>query len=376
MAKSQPIAKKVASLRAKEEERLAKLKVEVDGWMTRFDINNDNILQRDELRALLVHLHPERVPSEDSLDFLIEKATAVETYSLRIAGNKNGVVSWHEVRPTVLRYHEYCKDQTYLDKVFRRFDTDESGTLDASELPALLRAVAPEGCAVDDADVHHIFHQCDLNGDGVISREEVLPMIASWTTIAVSKTGAEAPSREKQQWDWIMTSTVPLGKRLVAAAHSAQDMHKAVSSTWRKASTVARLSHATDSSTQDTAAVLPALVKAAQASSAAEGASSSAAGALPSAAGAAHRPSPRQAAPATYRSSLNEDSYAGTDVIGFSSPESSINRSTPLRDPGDARVVLAPQGRSGRVRDKGAGALMESISAAPKASSSSMCTIL
>ena len=152
IAKAAPQAKKLAQLRQQEEERREKLAAEIDSWFKQFDFNQDGKLQREELRALLAHLEPERPATEENLDFLLEKATAIETYTMRIAGDKNGAVSWHEARKTVELYHEYCRDQKYLDSVFERFDYDKNGTLDLQELPALLQEVAPPGATVDISD--------------------------------------------------------------------------------------------------------------------------------------------------------------------------------------------------------------------------------
>jgi len=186
LLKSKPQAKRIAELRHKEAERRAKLKAEVDTWFKQYDFNQDGILQRDELAALLTFLSPDRPPTEGNLDFLIEKATAIDTYSMHLPGNKNGSVTWHNARTTVHKYHEYCRDQDYLDSVFARFDADGNGTLDATELPGLLAAVAPEGRVVRSSDVHYILQQCDDKGDdGVISRDEVMPMLARWKRISV-----------------------------------------------------------------------------------------------------------------------------------------------------------------------------------------------
>ena len=118
------------------------------------------------------------------MDFLIEKATAVESYSMRLSGNKDGEVAWHDARQTVLWYADYCKDQSYIDSVFKRFDDDGSGTLESDELINVLRTVAPDGVAVDEADVQFVLEQTDENSDGVIDREELLPMLAKWAQIA------------------------------------------------------------------------------------------------------------------------------------------------------------------------------------------------
>ena len=71
------LAKKLKKLRQREAERQVRIQAEVEGWFDRFDENGDGRLQRDELRALLTWLHPSRPPTEENLDYLIEKATAV-----------------------------------------------------------------------------------------------------------------------------------------------------------------------------------------------------------------------------------------------------------------------------------------------------------
>ena len=148
MAGSMPQHKKVKLLREREAERTRKMHAEVTSWFEMFDENGDGVLQRDELRALLTHLNPKRPPSEDNLDWLIEHATAVKTYSMNLPGDKNGDVTFHDTRATVMRYHEYCKDQAYLDAVFRKYDVNGNGELDEEELVEFLQKVAPEGCEV------------------------------------------------------------------------------------------------------------------------------------------------------------------------------------------------------------------------------------
>ena len=44
-------------------------------------------------------------------------------------------------------------------------------------------------CVADEADVEFVMETCDLDGDGVITRNEVMPMISRWGQIALSKAG-------------------------------------------------------------------------------------------------------------------------------------------------------------------------------------------
>lgn len=179
-----PVQKKLKLLREREAEYQDKVRQQVTAWFDQFDENGDGQLQREELRALLTHLNPERPPSDDNLDFLIEKATEVNTFSLQMKGNKNGAVSWHDTRATVARYADYCKDEAYLDAIFKEFDTDGNGELDSNELHPFLSRIAPEGCIVEEADLRYVFEACDPNGDGVIVRTARLS--GSWAHATAS----------------------------------------------------------------------------------------------------------------------------------------------------------------------------------------------
>ena len=239
MAKGPPAAKKLAQLRAREEERKVRLHAEVDAWFRQFDFNQDGKLQRDELAHLLKHLEPDRPPTEEVIDFLMEKATAIETYSMTIAGDKNGSVSWHDARKTVETYHDYCKDQRYLDAIFKRFDADDSGFLDLDELPLLLQAIAPEGCQVDRVDAEYVLKQCDENGDGVISRDEVMPMLARWSKIAITK--ANGRNSQGGMFEQKMESFSAMSRRILFKGQ-AKDATKAK---WRMGAAGAALKDTT-----------------------------------------------------------------------------------------------------------------------------------
>lgn len=61
---------------------------------------------------------------------------------------------------------------------------DKSGSFDASELLALLKACAPEGLEVDAGDADYVLELCDANNNGAIDRDELQPLIARWKVIA------------------------------------------------------------------------------------------------------------------------------------------------------------------------------------------------
>ena len=145
LVSAQPAAKKLKQLRQRQMERQARIRAEVEDWFQRFDENGDGMLQRAELRALLAWLHPSRPPTEEALDFLITKATAVVTSSLSLPGRKDGSVAWHDARETVLTYGDMVKDQAYIDNVFflpLRSRPQRDSRADGAA--RALKAVAPE----------------------------------------------------------------------------------------------------------------------------------------------------------------------------------------------------------------------------------------
>eukprot|EP00397_Hematodinium_sp_SG-2012_P054287 GEMP01065344.1.p1 GENE.GEMP01065344.1~~GEMP01065344.1.p1 ORF type:complete len:260 (+),score=46.54 GEMP01065344.1:177-956(+) len=62
-----------------------------------------------------------------------------------------------------------------LDRnTFRRYDTDESGNIDAEELYAALRAT---GVEIPQKDIHQLIREVDVNDDGEINFDEFLTLV-------------------------------------------------------------------------------------------------------------------------------------------------------------------------------------------------------
>ena len=184
--------KRLKHLRALDAKRQAARKEKLTDWFNRFDLNQDQMLQRDELRELLTHLQPQAPPTEANLDFLIVHATRIESSSLSLPGNKNGSVPWNDAMETVLLYTDYVKEQTFIDAIFDEFDDDNSGTLDPSELPGLLAKCAPEGYICTSMDVDYVMSLCDVNRNNLIDRDEVKPLIARWKSLSAERMEEQA----------------------------------------------------------------------------------------------------------------------------------------------------------------------------------------
>jgi hypothetical protein len=79
----------------------------------------------------------------------------------------------------VARNIDYVSQQAQIDQIFDEFDADKSGTIAPGELEGFLQKLRPES-HVCDADVQYVLDECDKDGDGTLSRDEVLPVCAVW----------------------------------------------------------------------------------------------------------------------------------------------------------------------------------------------------
>jgi hypothetical protein len=159
-------------------------------WMRRFDVNRSGALERDELSALLQHLHPEAgTPDPRALDLLITQATEIRTYSLQLSGNPNGAVGVDCLNGVVSGYAMFL----LASAAFDRLSTE--GVVALRDLPGLMRE-ANDGVACDSSDVDFVVDCCNssvhggLDSASAISREELMPAFAAWK-LAQLEEGAE-----------------------------------------------------------------------------------------------------------------------------------------------------------------------------------------
>ena len=156
---------------------------QVSRWLDQFDTNHSGRLERDELSALLRHLHPEcGQPDARALDLLLMLATEIKTYSLHIKGNPNGSVGPDMLMPIVSGYATYL----LASEVF------ENGALGSvvrlCDLPGLMRD-ANKGVDCDKSDVDFVFDCAassiggQIDSESTVSREELqsmIPTFAAW----------------------------------------------------------------------------------------------------------------------------------------------------------------------------------------------------
>ena len=109
----------------------------------------------------------------------------------RSADEADDGTSRQALKKVVRRHAAYASNQKWIDDMFRRYDEDNSGFFEHMEVRMILKELSPDGVVTDD-DVAYIWAQCDPNNDGKISRDELIPLAATWKTVAIRAANTRA----------------------------------------------------------------------------------------------------------------------------------------------------------------------------------------
>ena len=139
-------AKRAKALQVKKQQMEARVQEQIESWFLKFDADGNNALDKEELRNLLTHLHPEKPADDAALENLMQMAGG----SSSIIPDGQQSISKEQcmkVRPaahgpaastgracpshaiaiapqTVQKYNCYLKDRIRLDELFATFDKD------------------------------------------------------------------------------------------------------------------------------------------------------------------------------------------------------------------------------------------------------------
>ena len=72
-------AKRSKALAIKKQQMEARIQEQIEAWFLKFDADGNNALDKEELRNLLTHLHPDKPADDDALQNLMEMAGAAES---------------------------------------------------------------------------------------------------------------------------------------------------------------------------------------------------------------------------------------------------------------------------------------------------------
>ena len=175
------------ALRAAQRERNEAV---VDAFYSAVDVDGDGRLSRREVRLLLRGISG-RDPTPETLNVTMQAAGGEEE-------EKAGGITKDRLLRALKKFHSYTQNQRMVQKVYEKYDVDGSGSLEREEVVALLMHIAKDPdrmrielgiggqpyagvrFEVSKEDLDAVLDTADVDGDGNISREEVLGAIDTW----------------------------------------------------------------------------------------------------------------------------------------------------------------------------------------------------
>ncbi|XP_027350932.1 probable calcium-binding protein CML36 [Abrus precatorius] len=127
------------------------------------DRDNDGVVSREELEALLTNLAASSSPDDVAL-MLSE-----------VDGDGHGCISVEALMNRVGTGSEPGSDPGELREAFEVFDTDRDGRISAEELLRVFRAIGDERCTLEEC--RRMIEGVDRNGDGFVCFEDFSRMM-------------------------------------------------------------------------------------------------------------------------------------------------------------------------------------------------------
>jgi calmodulin len=157
-----------------------KTTMDVQSAFKRFDTNNDNSIDRQELTQAL---------SSNGLNFTKQEIDAI----FKAADvNQSGTVDYEEfialmcpsAAMIVAKFRSQYKNMDDVIAAFKRFDRNNDGALDKAELSAALKS---SGQSYSDVEVDAIFSLGDSDGDGEVSLQEFVVLMSPSSSEILNK---------------------------------------------------------------------------------------------------------------------------------------------------------------------------------------------
>jgi len=149
------------------------------------EVIEENQVQRflaDVLRKSSEELDP------DAVQLVIENAR-LEQEEIDV-----GVIKKEAIMKSTGKYAEYIDNSQVIDQLFITFDFNNDNVLSPEELKCALQDYETKrnrDAEFTEEEVNFVLEMCDANKDGNLGRSEVLPFLAKWEELAVSRAAEE-----------------------------------------------------------------------------------------------------------------------------------------------------------------------------------------
>ena len=180
-------SKRLSNFKAEKERLRRELSeremADMETWFAEHDEDRDNKFDRKELTQLFAYIEPEYALTAAAENFMLEKIKDVKE------------INRENIMTIVKKYRHYIKQWDKLNDLFAKYDVNNNGILEKSEIRQLMIDKAggvvnvSSRVEVTDEDVAFVMDLADpeQEANGGIAREHLMTAIAQWYQLASKK---------------------------------------------------------------------------------------------------------------------------------------------------------------------------------------------
>jgi len=135
--------------------------------------------------------------SPDAVQLVIDTAYRYQRQQSQEQQSENGLLKRQALLAAAGKYGEYVRQSKAINAIYDTFDRDHDDLLSRRELlralqdrerktPRHVQGIVVR-LVVTEEDIDFVLEKCDADGDGKISRSELLPALAAWEELAAVK---------------------------------------------------------------------------------------------------------------------------------------------------------------------------------------------
>eukprot|EP01006_Ploeotia_vitrea_P056171 TRINITY_DN68072_c8_g5_i1.p1 TRINITY_DN68072_c8_g5~~TRINITY_DN68072_c8_g5_i1.p1 ORF type:complete len:194 (+),score=18.24 TRINITY_DN68072_c8_g5_i1:39-620(+) len=161
--------------RSRAQKRHRELDKEIDALFQKYDLDHSHYLEREELARLLTDMNDGHPPTDGELQWVLYSADKSD-------GSLNGKVNRKEVKEGIKAWKSFRDNRSEIDAIFNKYDVSHSGSLNESELQAVLTDLN-DGERPTTEEVQWVLRKAD-QADGVtnggVDKTELTAAISLW----------------------------------------------------------------------------------------------------------------------------------------------------------------------------------------------------
>eukprot|EP01005_Ploeotia_sp_CARIB1_P001501 NODE_425_length_852_cov_392.177931_g416_i0.p1 GENE.NODE_425_length_852_cov_392.177931_g416_i0~~NODE_425_length_852_cov_392.177931_g416_i0.p1 ORF type:complete len:193 (-),score=41.41 NODE_425_length_852_cov_392.177931_g416_i0:219-797(-) len=161
--------------RNRAQKRKKELSLQMDKLFQKYDANHSRNLNKEELTDLLTELNDGDPPTPNEVQWVLYSADKSD-------GSLNNRVDRHEIEEGIKAWKAFKEHKPEIESIFKKYDTDNTGKLEAPELKKVLTDLN-DGDAPDDREVDWVLRMADRAdgmANGAVDKTELQAAISLW----------------------------------------------------------------------------------------------------------------------------------------------------------------------------------------------------